>query len=151
MSKISNIKKDNIIVGNIVFSDYINEKEVSGINNRFRTKNIGECKIEVYGGEGPIPHFHIISINGNFDCCVRIYDNHFFQHDIHRDTLNSRQCAESNNWLKLTSDKSINPITNWNYIALLWGDLNPECMYPDSKKCKEQPKYNLMKDFRAGM
>lgn len=137
-------------IGNIAFSEPINEVEISRINNRFKPNHIGECKVEVYAGEGSIPHFHIVGVNTDFDCCVRIYDNHFFEHGIHRDTLNAKQCQQLHDWLKRTNDRLGNK-SNWKTIVTTWEDNNPNCVYPANKKCSDMPDYSKMKNFRAGM
>ena len=148
-----NNRQDIFQVGFITFNDEVlNETEATTKHSRFRPKNIGEYKVQVYGpNEGQIPHFHIEGIGNNFDCCVRVYDNHFFQHGNHRDVLNSYQCRQLHEWLQQLNDKSLTPITNWQTIVLYWEGANPECKYPENKKCREQPRYDLMSEFRSGI
>ena len=144
-------RQDIFQIGFISFNDEVlNETEATTNHSRFIPKKIGECKVEVYGpNEGQIPHFHIEG--NNFNCCVRVYDNHFFQHGNHRDVLNSYQCRQLHEWLQQLNDKSLVPITNWQTIVLSWEIANSECKYPENKKCKEQPRYDLMSEFKSGI
>ena len=52
-------------IGIIDFDEYnfiLTEEEISDNNSRPNFKgSVGKCKVEVYGGEGPIPHFHILT------------------------------------------------------------------------------------------
>lgn len=136
-------------IGTIDFSTAINEKEI-GIRNRYNPGgSIGVCKIEVYENEGQIPHFHITSIDKKFSCCVRIFDNHFFQHGKHQGALNSNQCVELDAWLRLPF-KTMNQ-TNWGAIATSWFVQNPYCRYPKEKQVDIQPDYTTMTEFRSGV
>lgn len=148
-----NNRQDILQVGFISFNDEVlNEFEVTTNHSRFRPKKIGECKVQVYGpNEGQIPHFHIEGIGNNFDYCVRVYDNHFFQHGNHRDVLNSYQYRQLHEWLQQINDKSLVPTTNWQAIVFGWESTNPECKYPENKKCREQPRYDLMSEFKYGI
>ena len=144
---------DILTVGTIDFNDILNEAEISSIGPRYRVKNIGPCKVEVYGDEGQIPHFHIVGISKKFNCCVRIYDNHFFSHgNKNRDTLNHQQCIELNKWLSEISANQIldstTPSTNWKVIEFSWRLANPDCKFPDRLKVTEQPDYSKMSEFR---
>lgn len=139
------------LIGEIDFLDSINEAEVENKKSRFNIKKIGHCKIEVYNGEGQIPHFHIIGINRTFNCCVRIYDAHFFSHgNKNRDTLNTQQCKGLNDWLSQINTKSLPsaPVTNWQMIVYLWETFNPDCIFPERLKVIEQPDYSTMTMFR---
>ena len=72
------MSKEVYLIGEIDFSQSLNESEIGSKNSRFSIKKVGPCKIEVYNVEGQIPHFHISGISKKFNCCVRIYDAHFF-------------------------------------------------------------------------
>lgn len=140
---------DTFLIGEINFSQSLNESEISDKKSRFSIKKVGPCKIEVYSGEGTIPHFHIIGIGKKFNCCVRIYDAHFFSHgNKYRDTLNSSQCLELNIWLQEINSKSAVPMTNWQMIKTLWEISNSDCKYPERLKTDLQPDYSKMSLFR---
>lgn len=141
----------NNTIGNIIFYDYIDETEESKINNIFKSNHIVKCKVEVYSEEGPIPHFHIVGVNTYFDCCVRIYDNHFFKHGIHKCFFNTKQCHQLYDWLKRTNDKIDPTKSNWHVIEQQWIVNNPRCLYPADKKCIDMPDYRKMKDFKSGI
>ena len=140
--------EESYLIGELEFSDIINENEVGG-NSRFSIRKIGQCKIEVYSGEGQIPHFHITGIAKKFNCCVRIYDAHFFSHgNKYRDILNATQCMELNTWLKEINPKVIPAQTNWVTIRNMWELANPDCKFSEKLKVKEQPDYTKMTMFR---
>ena len=135
-------------IGSIIFSDILNEREVSNKINRYSPKHIGECKIEVYNGEGTIPHFHIFNLDKKFESCVRIYDANFFSHGgKYKGILNSSQCRELDSWLRKINafDKTK---TNWEYIESLWNNYNPNCLYPTNLKTILQPDYSTMNKFK---
>jgi hypothetical protein len=137
-------------IGNISFSEDLNEQEVSSMNGkRFKPTKIGKCKIEVYNGEGSIPHFHIFNKDQSFQCCVRIYENNFFSHgNKYKDTLNKNQCKELDEWLKMPNKSAKGRLTNWEAIEFTWNFANPNCKYPDKKKCTTQPDYASMTNFK---
>lgn len=41
----------------------------------------GKCTISVKGNEGTIPHMHIKPQNKDYECCVCLFDNKYFNHD----------------------------------------------------------------------
>ena len=42
---------------------------------------IGNCEIWIYEKERNIPHFHVISEDGSFESCVRIFEPLYFPHE----------------------------------------------------------------------
>lgn len=133
-------------IGTIIFNDEIlTEKEVN-INKRFKPKSIGECKVEVYSGEGQIPHFHIYNNDHSFDTCVCIHSANYFSHgNKYKDKFNSKQCKELDQWLR-NQFNEINTI--WEIIRGMWEVSNPYCKFPNYLKVTKQPDYTKMKDFR---
>ena len=117
-------------------------------------KKIGNIKICVYGGEGPVPHFHIEG--DGFNCCVCIFDNMYFDHGIHTDTLNKSQCKQLDEFMRERS-KMNNKLTNWETCKLLWESANISSndniamvnryrmMYGDRK---QQPDYTDIKGYK---
>lgn len=71
--------------------------------------------------------FHIFILyqkNGNFKCCVCIYESLYFNHGYKTDTLNANQRKNLNEWLK-EKHKTLNN-TNWEVIKFLWDSNNEE-------------------------
>lgn len=116
----------------------------------FNPKSIGECKVEVYPNEGPIPHFHIFKPDHSFETCICIYSANYFAHGgKYRDTLNSKQCKQLNEWLELQNYNNFAfSITNWEAIVFAWGLGNPKCKSPNYQKVKMQPDYTRMLNFK---
>lgn len=135
-------------IGVIDFTDIesISETQIQS-KKRFNTKSIGECIIEVYANEGPIPHFHLYNQDKYFESCIRIYENLYFSHGgKYKDTLNSKQCRQLNEYLKTPYTKIPGAnITLWQAIVFSW-ELATKYEYP--KKCKTQPHYEDMTLFK---
>lgn len=139
---------EKITIGTIEFNDVIAEQQVQG-NKRFNPNGIGECVIEVYPREGPIPHFHIFSRDKKFNTCIRIYENFYFSHGgKYKDIFNSKQCKQLNGYLKQDYTKGRVKITIWDEIIFSWYILNPDCIYPDNKKSNNQPHYENLSMFK---
>lgn len=143
--------KENIIylLGNIEFTDPINEQEIEDGDKRFKSASIGQCKVEIYGSEGSIPHMHIFNVNKSFNTCICIHSNNYFSHGgKYRDKFTSKQCKEFNNWLKKINSKFIGNLTNWEVAAGLWEVANPDCKFNKKYKVKIQPNYETMINFK---
>ena len=134
------------LLGTIIFEDLIDEQEMESKNNRFRTKSIGECKIEIYAGEGTVPHMHIFNNDKSFETCICIYSNNYFAHGgKYSDKFSSKQCGEFNEWMGRINTKF--RISNWQTVVGLWEFLNPDCKFPENCKIKIQPNYEDMINF----
>ena len=142
-NKEGKIKKDESLVGTIDLGGVFQE----GSTSRLSFNSIGECKVYVYGDEGPIPHFHIISKNGNFKCCVCIYESLYFNHGYKTDTLNANQRKNLNEWLK-EKHKTLNN-TNWEVIKFLWDSNNEENKKYKIYKSNTQPDYINMENYKT--
>ena len=132
------------------FEISINETNIE----RLSLNKIGYVRINVYEKEGPVPHFHIEG--DGFSCCVCIFDNIYFDHGIHTDTLNKSQCKQLDEFMR---DKSeIDPIhTNWEMCKILWEADNVQSndninivnryrmMYGDRK---QQPDYTDIRGYK---
>ena len=139
---------DRFTIGYIEFAESINEQEIGNKNTRINFgKKVGPVKIEVYGSEGAIPHFHIIGVNSNFQSCICIYSANYFAHGgKYRDTLNSKQRELLNEWLKemnLDADK-----TNWATIVMVWKMANKDCKFSEKRKVSTQPDYSKIDKFK---
>ena len=140
--------QDSFCLGRIDFSEDLNEQEIGG-GDRLNLKNIGECKVMVYGGEGTIPHFHLENVNDTFESCIKIYAAEYFAHGgKYTDTLNSKQRKELNEWLKKKS-KHVKHHTNWQAIVSIWELSNEDNDFPESKKVDKQPDYSKMTNYKG--
>ena len=82
-------------IGQVTFFDIcLNESTIGSVKLRPIYVDI-----KVYGGEGPIPHFHIVNKSEGFDCCVCIFDNCYFSHGTHQSILNAVQRKSLNKFL----------------------------------------------------
>lgn len=138
------------LLGSIDFNDTLFEQEIEDKDKRFKTKSIGPCKVEIYGGEGDVPHMHVFNINKTFEACICIYSNHYFAHGgKYSDKFTSKQSKEFNEWIKQTNSKAPMLASNWEAAAFLWEVANPDCRYPKNRKVREQPHYENMTDYRC--
>ena len=136
-------------IGTIIFDESINEQEIENKNNRFKTKSIGECKIEIYSSEGPIPHVHIFNADKSFEACVCLHSNNYFAHGgKYTDKFSSKQCRELNEWMSKINTKVVGNITNWQAAVGFWEFANPDCKFPENRKVKTQPHYEDMINFK---
>ena len=98
----------------------------------------GNCKIEVYGKEGSIPHFHITNKSINFECCLCIYEPLYFNHGSKTDKLSKKELKILDTWLREKNDE-FTVYTRWEVICILWKmSENPSELIP---KILIQPHY----------
>ena len=100
-----------------VIDNFISEITTEANVGRIGITKIGKVAINVYSGEGPVPHFHIEG--KDFSCCVCIFDNRYFDHGIHQDILNTKQLKELDSFMRETS-KNDPYRTNWELCKLFW-------------------------------
>ena len=137
-----------VTIGTIVFDDVLTEDEIISKKGRYNPTGLGECKIEVYNGEGDMPHFHLFRIDKSFECCICIYSPHYFAHGgKYKDQLNSKQRKQLDDWLD-SSTKTLPQINNWSLIKSFWETMNPMCKFPDSRKVANKPYYRNMTDYK---
>ncbi len=139
---------DFIRIGTIDFENetFLVREEQFQSKNRFVSKNIGECIIDVYANEGPIPHFHIYNKDKSFEACIRIYENLYFSHGgKYTSKFNSKQCRQLNEYLKSKYSKGPIKSTVWEAIAFFWDTISS---YDYPNKCTTQPHYEAMNSFR---
>jgi hypothetical protein len=90
---------EEVFVGEIEFVDVLDEDTVGNVS----LKGLGSCNVILHYAEGDIPHFHIKNTKGNFDTCIRLDTNEYFDHGKdrkkHEYTLNSSQSKQLNKWL----------------------------------------------------
>lgn len=137
------------LIGSINFGVILNEEQVRSARGQgmLTFKKVGICEVQVYSGEGQVPHFHIVKNNGKEkDCCVCIYTNTYFDHGTHVDLLNNNQLQQLNKWLN-EPNKINKSMSNWNYIVLLWEKNNPDCLFDQALKVTQQPDYSKMNNI----
>lgn len=100
-------------------------------------------KISIYGGEGPVPHFHFWVDDPNAGGCIRLDKPEYFKHGNHVEELNSKSRRRMISWLQ-SPHKSLGKygLTNWQVICIYWDDNNID--YPFNKDA-EMPNYKLLK------
>ena len=137
------ILSDNDINYNTIIKEDLVDKEQKLPN----LKGIGSCRIDVYGGEGDIPHFHITSESNNFRTCIKIHSAEYFNHETkYQDQLSGKGARQLNDWLQTENSIFRHNITNWEVIRNMWEASNPNCKFPESKKVKKQPNYTTLND-----
>lgn len=86
-------------------------------------------EINVYSGEGNIPHLHFYHKQTNRRGCIRLDVPQYFSHGNKCDKLKAREVKNFILWLN-SNAKSFSAIgidlTNYEYLGILWNDNNPE-------------------------
>ena len=140
---LKNILKEDVIVGDINFSDIMNEDTLA---DKAPIRKLNNCIIEVRSREGfNVPHFHIT--NGEYDACIMIFNNKYFNHnDECNDKLTSRQCKELEKWMNQPTTCKKKPaginLNNWQMMQLLWNQ------YHNTNYNREQPNYSTISVYR---
>lgn len=105
--------------------EYIKHKAM--INEMARVGLLGEYDIVVYTDDpGFVPHFHIIdkATRGfEFDCCVKLETNEYFNHGGHEDIL-SRHDRNNLYDFMLQPHRNVHYRNNYEYAVNLWNDNN---------------------------
>lgn len=91
----------------------------------------GSFKITVYGGEGPIPHFHIYDKQTKRKICLKIGKAEYFKHGQYTNELDRDERKLLQKWLSLpnediwmdTKEKS----SNYREICIEWNRNNRNC------------------------
>ena len=105
--------------------------------------NLGECDIIIYGNEGKIPHFHIVSNDKKFNCCVCIHQPRYFIHGNKTDKLSSKQRKILDSLLR--KNPKYRNDTLWTILAYEWNYSNPNNVIQMNDYTK-QPDYTKMTD-----
>ena len=148
-----NSRIERRIIGTIDFGEnLLNEVNVEDKNKfpRFKKSFSGKCTIEVYGSEGEyMPHFHIISNDKSFECCICIFDNRFFNHGKHQGILARKDWKILDEWMSKDNSRfkdKYNVKSNWDAIVSMWKQLNGENI---NIKTIEQPDYTTIKPYKG--
>lgn len=78
--------------------------------------------INVYSGEGNIPHFHIINSRTREEGCIKIESAEYFSHDSKIMELNSKEKKELQNFLETISPYEEDD--GKTYYMLIWEEWN---------------------------
>ena len=111
--------------------------------------SIGLCKIYIYGKESTnVDHFHILSTEKDFDCCVCIFKAEYMIND-EKNKLGRMDVLENNIQKKilnkwLSENHHIFKGSNWEMIRLSWMLEKENYDFPLDTK---QPNYVNMKNF----
>lgn len=109
----------------------------------------GECKVDVYSGEGQVPHFHITRKDSkkkkNLSCCIKIFEPDYFVHGVHKGTLTNEQIKTLDSWLRSPHRNDVSR-TNWEVIRDLWLIISQYTTPESFRKYKQytQPNYLYM-------
>ena len=88
-------------------------------------------EIWIYGGEGPVPHFHLITGNQKspeFETCIKIKEAEYFHHSGKEGALNSKEKKRLIEFLQKPHHKLSG--TNWEILVAQWGMNNPKYDIP---------------------
>jgi len=139
MKNQNDLPREEFMIDSIFFDEYT----VTEAYGPVTIKKLGRCKIYVYGKEGKIPHFHLISDNGEFETCICITQPKYFLHGSKTDKLTRVQREQLNDFLKTQTPKMPNS-TIFQAIVFAWNFANEDNMpIPFDTK---QPNYCIMTD-----
>ena len=102
--------------------------------------------IKIYGGEGPIPHFHFYETQSKRSGCVKILEASYFPHGgRYLDTLKRWEVEDLLTWLPEKSQffekRGLN-VTNWQAICILWDQNNSQyCLKNPNPEIPDYEKY----------
>ena len=128
--------RDESLVGSLDLSMFVDE---ASIGSRINVPKLGQVQFYVYGKEGKIPHFHIISTDHSFESCLCIYEAKYFTHGSKTGTFNRKQLEEIDRYLR-SEHPVLTGATIWQIIANTWDDNNGTKIL--TKKSK-QPDYSM--------
>lgn len=143
-----NVEPEKYTIGTIEFTDSIAESYT-----KMNFDSIGICEINIYGKEGIIPHFHILSksrskVKGNksnFNCCICLYEPLYFNHGTKQDKLDKKSKEKLNSWLSEPVDQNTST-TNWEMLCYIWKFAgNPMINVPNNPKQPDYTKLEYMK------
>ena len=127
---ISTVEFDNLFI-----------EETLDVN--YSIKHHGKCKIAVYENEGPVPHFHIFSIDNTFICCIRLDKPEYFSHGKYKGKLSNSDIRKLITVLN-TVDEELN-MTNFEYACYLWNK-HTNTVKSKIKKPYKMPDYTKLND-----
>ena len=85
--------------------------------------------IKVYGGEGPVPHFHFYETQSRRAGCLKILEASYFARGNYLDDLKRDERKELVDWLKALDPEALEQgwkRTNWQAICYEWNKNNPQ-------------------------
>ena len=123
-------------------SNVIDGKILHGIYSMARIGDFycgGLYRVNVYSGEGNIPHFHVINTQNNKETCIRIDCAAYFLHDYKTYVLNAHEKKQLMNFL--TSESPYEEDYGKTYYDLIWEEWNRNNREYRISKPKSIPNY----------
>lgn len=119
--------------------DHLNEELLLEMSEIGRFEGFKIC---IYGGEGPVPHFHFENKQEGISGCLRLDKPEYFDHSKHKDKLSRKDLKKMINFLK-SPHRHFGKfgMNNWRVICIYWDDDNAG--YPFNKEA-EMPNYELL-------
>jgi len=117
--------------------------EIIGLD--FILPNIGTCQTVIWGNEGPIPHFHILSKDRSFNLGINLLDATYCDHNKTNYILSDIQIKSLIDHL-FHIDGVWSKCTNWCYLLIRYYE-NNELDY-NLPKVDDFTSINLMPDYR---
>lgn len=118
-------------------SSIFGETEKVLTERSFRPPKVNEYKhlskfiLWVYGGEGPVPHFHITTSDpDDLLCCVCLHVPAYFDHGVEFKSLNSKLRIELNEFLVSPDKKYKDGRTIWQSMCNDWINNNGNFNFP---------------------
>lgn len=122
--------------------DFSEEKIGMKFQDRVSVEGVKTCVISVFGREGKfVPHFHIISVDKDFLCAIKLDKPEYFIHTKYKDKLPNRKSREFiDEYLRKPYKKEEKTI--WDKMINDWDEIH-ETDY--TSKLKDQPDYKKLK------
>ena len=142
------IREDKVTtIGSIELElpNVLNEDKMDTID----LSKLGKCRIDVYGGEGSVPHIHIQG--KNIDTCINLIGDSYFDHGKHTSKLSGNNEKLIKNWFKKEND---NPTTKklaktmYDLARLNWNVKNEDNKIADNIKKPDYEKFMSYKEWK---
>lgn len=109
------------------------------------TMNLGECIIRMNEYDYNVPHFHLESVDGSFECAICLLENKYYSHNgriIQK--LTREQCLRLHKVLSEPLDPGDNE-SAWDDLVDIWNMYNPYCKIDLERK--RFPDYTNLDEF----
>lgn len=115
-------KHDENLINLFEYPEFIMTEEAVS-KSLYLSQRLKQCKIDVYGDEGPIPHFHITcrpeGSDKTFYSAVSLTHNMYFKHGKYKGTLTNSEKKELHKFLFSKNSKLQNK-TNYEVMCEIW-------------------------------
>ena len=108
--------------------------------------DIGKCEIVTIGpNDIEIPHFHLFNKDHSFECCIKIFESEYLDHNgKYTDTLTYDQCKKLNEWMNSICDIFPYDNINWKELHLWIAPYNDYEFTEKEKSIKQPPDYTKL-------